>query len=77
MAHAAHVAEDGLICDSVGEEALGLVKAQCISVGECQYSEVGVGEWVGLCSQMQGEGKREGMGVCRGETGKGGVTFEM
>jgi hypothetical protein len=31
----------------MGEEALGPVKAQCPSVGECQGVEVGVGGWTG------------------------------
>ena len=30
----------------MGEEALGPVKAQCSSIGECKGGEVGVGEWV-------------------------------
>ena len=37
-------------------EALGLVKAQCPSVGECQDREAGVG---GLVSR----GRRDGIGV--------------
>jgi hypothetical protein len=32
---------------SMGGEALGPMKAQCPSVGECQDGEVGVGRWVG------------------------------
>jgi hypothetical protein len=44
MAPAAYVAEDGWPCwISVREEALGSVKAQYPSVGECQGREVGVG----------------------------------
>jgi hypothetical protein len=31
----------------MGEEDLGLVKAQCPSVGECEGREVGVGGYVG------------------------------
>jgi hypothetical protein len=31
---------------SMGEEALGPVKAQCPSVGECEDGEAGVGGWV-------------------------------
>jgi hypothetical protein len=31
----------------MGGEALGLGKAQCSSVGECQGREVGVSGWVG------------------------------
>ena len=34
-------------------EALGLVKALCLSVGECQNREVGVG---GLVSKGMGKG---------------------
>ena len=32
---------------SIGEEALGPVKAQCLIVGECQGEEEGMGWWVG------------------------------
>ena len=32
---------------SVGEEALGSVKARCPSIWECQGLEAGVGEWLG------------------------------
>ena len=31
------------------EETLGLVKALCPSVGECQGREEGVGGWMGGC----------------------------
>ena len=31
----------------MGGEALGPVKTQCPSVGECQGRKVGVGEWLG------------------------------
>jgi len=31
----------------MGEEALGSVKAQCSSVGECQGREIGRSWWVG------------------------------
>jgi hypothetical protein len=46
----------------MGGKVLGLVKAICPSVGECQ--EAGVG---GLVSRRRGEGR----GVFRGETRKG------
>jgi hypothetical protein len=39
----------------MGGEALGLVKAQCPSVGECQDQEVGLGEFVS-------RERREGIG---------------
>jgi hypothetical protein len=45
-------------------EALGLVKALCPSVGECQDREAGVG---GLGSR----GRGMGWGGFRGEMGKG------
>jgi hypothetical protein len=32
----------------MGGEALGPVKTQCPSVGECQGGEAGVGGWVGV-----------------------------
>ena len=44
---------------SMGGEALGPVKAQCSSVGECQDSEVGVGVLVT-------RGKGNGVGVLVG-----------
>jgi hypothetical protein len=47
MALAAYVAEDGL------EEALGPVKVQCPSIGECLGQEAGVG---GLVSRGRGKG---------------------
>ena len=37
----------------MGGEALGPVKAQCLSVGECQDREAGVG---GLVSRGRGDG---------------------
>ena len=43
MSLAAHVAEDGLIWPSLGEEALGLAKIICPSTGEYQGQEAGVG----------------------------------
>jgi hypothetical protein len=48
----------------MGGEALGPVKVLCLSIGEGQDQEVGVG---GLMSR----GKQEGMGVFGGETRKG------
>jgi len=48
----------------MGGEALGPMKTQCPSVGECQGQEAGVG---GLVSM----GRGEGIGVFRGETRKG------
>jgi hypothetical protein len=54
----------------MGEEALGPVKAQCPSVGECQDQEVEVG---GLVSRGSGEGIG---GFLEGKPGKG-ITFEM
>jgi hypothetical protein len=47
MALAANVAEDDLVCDQLGGETLGPVKARCPIVGECQGQEVGVGGLVG------------------------------
>jgi hypothetical protein len=49
----------------MGGEALGPVKAQCPSLGECQGQEVGVG---GLGSRGREEGREEG--VFRGKTRK-------
>jgi hypothetical protein len=56
----------GWLCQvSIGGAALGPVKAQCPSIGECQGREVGV-EWVGgqvvreASSEKQGEGVEKG-----------------
>ena len=46
------------------EEALGLVKVLCPSIGECQGQEVGVG-------RLWNRGRGEGMGVLGGEIRKG------
>jgi hypothetical protein len=43
MAPASYVAEVGLAMLSMGGETLGLVRALCPSVGECQGQEMGVG----------------------------------
>jgi hypothetical protein len=40
----------------MGAEALGPVKAQFPSVGECQGSEVGVGEWGNALTEADGGG---------------------
>ena len=43
MGPAAYIAKDGLVRhQSMEGEALGPVKAQCPSVGECQVREAGV-----------------------------------
>jgi hypothetical protein len=55
---------------SVGGEALGPGKTQCPSVGECQGREAGVGEWVREHPHRSRE-REDGMGISRGETGKG------
>jgi hypothetical protein len=53
----------------VGGEALGSVKVRCLSVGECQNREAGVG---GLVSR----GRRDGIGgYSEGKPGKG-IPFE-
>jgi hypothetical protein len=44
---------------SVGGEALGPMKAQCPSVGECQGKEEGMGGWVGRGTLTEARG---GMG---------------
>ena len=54
----------------MGGEALGLVKAQCPSVGECQDGEARVG---GLVSRGLGDGIG---GFLERKRGKG-ITFEM
>ena len=55
MSLAAHVAEDGLIWPSLGEEALGLAKIICPSTGEYQGQEDGR-VWAG--EQGGGMGRR-------------------
>jgi hypothetical protein len=54
----------------MGEEALGLMKVQCPSVGECQDEEAGVGGYVcvcvgGHCDRIRGRGN--GIRGIRGE----------
>ena len=51
MSLAAYVAEDGLSQPSLRGEALGLANIICLSRGECQGQEVGVG---GLGSRAGG-----------------------
>jgi hypothetical protein len=48
----------------MGREALGLMKALCPSIGECQDQEW---EWVGWGA----EGEGRGYGIFGGETRKG------
>jgi hypothetical protein len=47
MALAIYVAEDSLLWESMGEEALGPMKAQWPNVRECEDGEVGAHGWVG------------------------------
>jgi hypothetical protein len=56
----------------MGRKTLGLEKAQCPSVGECQDREVGVG---GLVSRGKGNGN--GIGGFQRENQEGVKTFEM
>jgi hypothetical protein len=56
----------------MGEEVLGLVKAQCPSIGECQRRKVGGG----IPSQKLGEGYGIG-GFRQGRKLGKGRTFEM
>ena len=63
-APATYVAEDDIVGASMRGEALGLVKALCPSVWECQYREVGVS---GLVSR----GREDWIGDFGGEMKKG------
>ena len=45
----------------MGEAALGLVKVQCPSVGECQGRKVGAGRWVGE-HPHRSRGREDGIG---------------
>ena len=55
----------------MGGEALGPVKAQCPSVGECQDREAGVGGWVRE-HPHRSRGRGDGIGgIQEGGTGKG------
>ena len=51
-------------------EVLGLEKALCPSVGECQCGEAGVGEWVGE-HPHRSRGAGTGAGASSWETRKG------
>jgi hypothetical protein len=44
---AAYVSEDGLVGHQWKERPIGHANFICLSTGECQSQEVGVGEWVG------------------------------
>ena len=46
----------------MGEDALGSVKAQCPSVGECEGREVRVGGWLGVHPHRS---SRKGDGIGR------------
>jgi hypothetical protein len=60
----------------MGGEALGPVKAQCTSVGECQGREAEVcGGWGGWGNTLIEEGGRH-RGFSEGKPGKG-ITFEV
>ena len=54
----------------MGGEALGPVKAQCPSVGECQGMEAGMGGWV-TEHPHRSRGRDNEIGGFRRETGKG------
>jgi hypothetical protein len=54
----------------MGEEALGLVKALCPSVGECQGREAEMGGWMGG-NLHRSRGRGDGIGSFRERTGKG------
>ena len=43
----AHVSEDGLVSHQWKERTIGLEDLICLSTGEYQGQEVGVGGWVG------------------------------
>jgi hypothetical protein len=51
-------------------KALGPVKAQCPSVGECQSGEVGVGGWVGE-HPHRSRGRGYGLGSFGGDWERG------
>ena len=59
----------------MGEEALGPVKAQCLSVGEGKGEEAGVGGREGEHPHIS-RGGGMGQGVSGWKLGKG-ITFEM
>jgi hypothetical protein len=54
----------------MGGEALGPVKAQCPSIGECYGGEAGVGGWGSTL--IETGVKKDWVGVCRWEAGKRG-----
>jgi hypothetical protein len=45
MPLAAYVSEVGLVCHQWKERPIGLANFICLSTGECQGQEVGVGGW--------------------------------
>ena len=59
----------------MGGEALGPVKDQCSSVGECQSGEAGVGEWVEE-HPHRSRRRRNGIGGFQGRKLEKGIIFE-
>jgi hypothetical protein len=51
---AAYVSEDGLVCHRWEERALGLANFICLSTGECQGQEVGMGGGVEELGEASG-----------------------
>ena len=47
MSLAAYISEDGLVGHQWKERSIGRANFICLSTGECQCQEVGVGRWVG------------------------------
>ena len=66
-----HICSRRWLCwASMGEKALGPMKAQCRSIGECEGREVGVGVWVGA-HPLRSRRRKDGIQSLWGEIRKG------
>jgi hypothetical protein len=54
MSLAAYESEDGLVGHQWKERPIGLANFICLSTGECQGQEVGVGGWGSGCERLWG-----------------------
>ena len=54
MSLAAYVSEDGLVSHQWKERHIGCANFICLSIGELQGQEVGVGGWGSMCGRVWG-----------------------
>jgi hypothetical protein len=51
---AAYISEDGLVRHQCKEKPIGFANFRCLSIGELQGQEVGVGAWGSGCGRVWG-----------------------